>query len=127
MGKVFGSPDREHLYIGLPLDMDTAVCLNLPRFVERSNGIFGKSGTGKTFLTRLVLAGTVRSNTAVNLIFDTHSEYGWQAAKEGGSSAYVKGLKQFFGARVGNLPWTPTAPGAARSRWTLRCRFPTAR
>jgi uncharacterized protein len=100
VSNVFGKPDKEHLYIGLPLDMDTPVCLNLPRFVERSNGIFGKSGTGKTFLTRLVLAGTIHSNQAVNLIFDMHSEYGWQAAKEGGNSSYVKGLKQLFGSKV---------------------------
>ncbi|HWJ03499.1 MAG TPA: ATP-binding protein, partial [Verrucomicrobiae bacterium] len=100
VGNVFGHPDEEHLYVGLPLDMDTPVCLNLPRFVERSNGIFGKSGTGKTFLTRLVLAGTIHSNQAVNLIFDMHSEYGWQAAREGGSTSYVKGLKQLFGPKV---------------------------
>ena len=31
--------------------METKLCLNLEELVKRSNGIFGKSGTGKTFLT----------------------------------------------------------------------------
>ena len=33
------------------------VNLNLARFVERSSGVFGKSGTGKSFITRTILAG----------------------------------------------------------------------
>ncbi|MBK7838910.1 MAG: DUF87 domain-containing protein [Candidatus Obscuribacter sp.] len=35
--------------------METPVCVNLNRFIERSNGIFGKSGTGKSFLNRIFL------------------------------------------------------------------------
>jgi DNA helicase HerA-like ATPase len=74
------------------------VCLDLRRFVERSNGIFGKSGTGKSFLTRLILCGVIKANAAVNLIFDMHSEYGWSAKNEEGTE--VKGLSQLFGSRV---------------------------
>jgi len=66
--------------------------------VERSNGIFGKSGTGKSFLTRLILCGVIKANAAVNLIFDMHSEYGWSAKNEEGVE--VKGLSQLFGGRV---------------------------
>ena len=36
------------------------ITLNLERLVERSSGVFGKSGTGKTFLSRLLLAGIIR-------------------------------------------------------------------
>src|SRR6185295_1423306 len=82
---VFGSednPDKKLFNIGQPLDMDTPVCLDLDRFIERSNGIFGKSGTGKSFLTRLVLCGIIYKKAAVNLIFDMHNEYGWQARSE---------------------------------------------
>lgn len=98
---VFGREDsgRKFFNIGSPLDMDTPVCINLDRFVERSNGIFGKSGTGKTFLTRLMLAGIIKYDKAVNLIFDMHNEYGWDSRKEGGSE-FVKGLKQLFPERV---------------------------
>ncbi|MCX7592266.1 MAG: ATP-binding protein [Fischerella sp.] len=101
--RVFGwedDPQRKNFSIGKPLDMDVPVCLDLNRFVERSNGVFGKSGTGKSFLTRLLLAGTIRKNAAVNLIFDMHSEYGWEAVSEGKQFSTVKGLKQLFPSKV---------------------------
>ncbi len=97
--RVFGwedDPHRKNFSIGKPLDMDVPVCIDLNKFVERSNGVFGKSGTGKSFLTRLLLAGTIRKNAAVNLIFDMHSEYGWEAVSEGKNLSTVKGLKQLF-------------------------------
>jgi DNA helicase HerA-like ATPase len=72
----------------------------LNRFVERSNGVFGKSGTGKSFLTRLLLAGVIRKSAAVNLIFDMHSEYGWEAVAEGKEVNTVNGLKQLFPGQV---------------------------
>ena len=96
---VFGGEDDRHIWIGSPLDMEeTRVCLNLEEFVKRSNGVFGKSGSGKSFLTRILLAGILQRGTAVNLVFDMHSEYGWQGASESGYAP--KGLKQLFGARV---------------------------
>ncbi|HWQ13922.1 MAG TPA: DUF87 domain-containing protein [Roseiflexaceae bacterium] len=96
--RVFGGEDATHFEIGRPLDMDVPVCLDLARLVERSNGIFGKSGTGKSFLTRLLLCGTIRSGVAANLIFDMHSEYGHDATSEDGT--FVKGLRQLFGPQV---------------------------
>ena len=49
--KIFGRPDRTNFYVGSPLDMEhIPVCIDLKKFIERSNGIFGKSGTGKDFL-----------------------------------------------------------------------------
>ena len=102
VNRIFGeeSLGKKYFNIGTPLDMNSPVCLNLERFVERSNGIFGKTGTGKTFLTRLVLSGLVRNSQAANLIFDMHSEYGYRAIKEGGGESFVKGLKQLFGDKV---------------------------
>ncbi len=104
VSQIFGSEslDKKYFYLGMPLDMETPVCLNLDRFVERSNGIFGKTGTGKTFLTRLVLCGLVKQDKSVNFIFDMHSEYGWQATQEAGQGkgSFVKGLKQLFGNRI---------------------------
>jgi hypothetical protein len=100
---VFGwenDPHRCNFYIGQPLDMDVPVCIDLGRFVERSNGIFGKSGTGKSFLTRLLISGVIRREAAVNLMFDMHSEYGWAAVSEGKQFSMVKGLKQLFPSRV---------------------------
>ena len=95
---VFGSEDEGHFWIGNPLDMETKVCLDLGALVERSIGVFGKSGTGKTFLTRLLLVGMLQSDLASTLIFDMHSEYGWQGTSQGGG--FVKGLKQLFPSKV---------------------------
>ncbi|MFB6274618.1 MAG: helicase HerA domain-containing protein [Halothece sp.] len=100
---VFGwedDPTRKNFSVGQPLDMDVPVCVNLETFVERSNGIFGKSGTGKSFLTRLLLSGIIRQQAAVNLIFDMHSEYGWEAIQEGKGFNTVKGLRQLFPGQV---------------------------
>ncbi len=96
--RVFGEADGARFEIGRPLDMDVPVCIDLERLVERSNGIFGKSGTGKSFLARLLLCGSIHANVASNLIFDMHSEYGWDATTESGS--FVKGLRQLFGSDV---------------------------
>ena len=95
---VFGKEDEKRFWIGNPLDMETKLCLNLEEFVKRSNGIFGKSGTGKTFLTRIMLIGMLQKSKAVNLIFDMQNEYGNAGTKEG--SGTVKGLQQLFPAKV---------------------------
>ncbi len=100
VARIFGSEEKGERFfnIGKPLDMETYVCMNLDRFVERSNGIFGKTGTGKTFLTRLVLSGLIKNRRAVNVVFDMHSEYGWGGHKEGGT--FVPGLRNLFGGQV---------------------------
>ncbi len=91
--------DTHFFHIGEPLDMENVkITLSLERFVERSSAVFGKSGTGKTFLSRLLLAGIIQSDVAVNLIFDMHNEYGWAGTAE--HVASVKGLKQIFPGRV---------------------------
>lgn len=108
---IFGDeadPSRRYFHIGQPIDMTTPVCIDLEKFVERSNGIFGKTGTGKTFLTRLMLAGLVKHNKAVNLIFDMHSEYGLQARREGNHN-FVKGLKTLFNEKVAIVSLDPAS------------------
>jgi len=95
---VFGKEDEKRFWIGNPLDMETKLCLDMERLVERSSGVFGKSGTGKTFFTRQLLIGMLQKSKAVNLIFDMHSEYGWEGSSEQGLK--VKALKQLFPAKV---------------------------
>ncbi|MDW8327779.1 MAG: ATP-binding protein [Anaerolineales bacterium] len=96
VARIFGGEDETHWHIGEPLDMENIkVNLDLKRFVERSSGVFGKSGTGKSFITRTILAGIVRANVAVNLIFDMHNDYGWAVRDEHGRE--YKGLRQLFG------------------------------
>lgn len=96
---IFGEEDATHIYIGSPMDMeDTRVCLNLEELVKRSNGVFGKSGSGKSFLTRILLTAIAQRGLATHLIFDMHSEYGWQTTAEGGYAA--KGLRQILQSGV---------------------------
>ena len=99
METVFGKEDKQHFFIGNPLDMETRLCLNLEELVKRSNGIFGKSGTGKTFLTRILLIGMLQKSKATNLIFDMHNEYGWEGTSES-AGRKVKALKQLFPEKV---------------------------
>ncbi len=97
---VFGGEEQgKHFIIGRPRDMDIPVTINLERLVERSNGIFGRSGTGKSILARLLFCGLIKSQACVNLIFDMHSEYAHARRMEDGNVA--KGLADLFGrARV---------------------------
>ena len=96
---VFGQEDQRHFWIGNPLEMEHKLCLDLDELVKRSIGVFGKSGTGKTFLTRLLLVGILQRNQASVLIFDMHSEYGWQG-QDTDRNRNVKGLKQLFPSQV---------------------------
>ncbi len=99
---VFGSEDAVHFHVGAPLELEhTQINLDLKRLVERSVGVFGKSGTGKSFLTRVLLAGLIAKEIGVSLIFDMHNDYGWQITSENGYS--VKGLKQLFPSKVSIL------------------------
>ena len=105
IARIFGHETHEdgtlYFHMGAPLGMDDIpVCINLERFIERSNAVFGKTGTGKTFLTRLLLSGTIKNDRAVNLIFDMHSEYGLGARQEGKGKDFVKGLRELFPSKV---------------------------
>jgi DNA helicase HerA-like ATPase len=112
IAQIFGDEkdsSKRYFTIGNPLDMDASVCIDLEKLTERSNGIFGKTGTGKTFLTRLVLAGLIHHDKAVNIIFDMHSEYGLQARKEGNKESFVKGLKTLFPDKVAIFSLDPAS------------------
>ncbi|HUW09860.1 MAG TPA: ATP-binding protein [Anaerolineae bacterium] len=95
---VFGEEDKTHFAMGTPLTMDLPISLNMPRLMERSNGVFGQSGTGKSFLARLLLCGIIDRNVGVNLIFDMHNEYAFGRQSEDGK--WVKGLRHLFGPKV---------------------------
>ena len=108
---IFGSEQdisKVFFNMGNPLDMQAPVCIDLVKLSERSSGIFGKSGTGKTFLTRLVLAGLIKRQAATTLIFDMHNEYGLQARQES-NIKFVKGLKTLFPSKVAIFSLDPVA------------------
>jgi len=95
---VFGQESKQNFAMGTPLTMDIPLCLKLDRLVERSSGIFGQTGTGKSFLVRLLLCGIIQAEAAVNLIFDMHDEYAFGKRSEAGQ--WVKGLRHLFGSKV---------------------------
>lgn len=99
VNRVFGDEDGTHFNVGSPLELqETNINLNLKRLVERSVGVFGKSGTGKSFLTRVLMAGVINRDIGVSLIFDMHNDYGWEISDERGPK--VQGLKQLFPEKV---------------------------
>ena len=125
VARVFGEEDETHFYLGSPLEMDQVkVNLNLVRFVQRSSGVFGKSGTGKSFITRTLLAGIINSGSASCLIFDMHNDYGWAVKNETGSE--FKGLQQLFSSNQVNVitldPKTSLSRGG-RSDGTLHIPY----
>jgi hypothetical protein len=100
IGEIFGKTEAEgNFVIGYTREQNHPVCINLDRFVQRSAGVFGATGTGKSFLTRLALAGLIHHNTASVLVFDMHNEYGFDDTASDTHST-VTGLKTKFGAQV---------------------------
>lgn len=98
--QIFGKEEKlnKNFYIGYPPEMEIPLCINLDKFVQRSNAVFGKSGTGKSFLSRVLLSGILKKDAASVLVFDMHNEYGWQGTSEDSKS--IKGLRQLFGDKV---------------------------
>jgi uncharacterized protein len=100
IAEIFGDGDeKKNFVIGYTREQGHPVCLDLDKFVQRSSGVFGATGTGKSFLTRLVLAGLVQYNRASILVFDMHNEYGFDdVASDTGD--HVTGLKTKFSTRI---------------------------
>ncbi|MFM8322062.1 MAG: helicase HerA domain-containing protein [Chloroflexota bacterium] len=100
IGEIFGDSQKKgNFVIGYTREQGHPVCLNLEKFVQRSSGIFGATGTGKSFLTRIILAGLIHYDQASVLIFDMHNEYGLDdTASDTGRR--VIGLRSKFGGKV---------------------------
>src|SRR4030043_366771 len=100
IAEIFGKlEDEGNFVIGYTREQQHPVCINLDKFVQRSAGVFGATGTGKSFLTRLMLAGLIHYNTASVLVFDMHNEYGFDDTASD-THPTVVGLKRKFGTRV---------------------------
>jgi hypothetical protein len=100
IAEIFGKQEAEgNFVIGYTREQGHPVCLNLDHFVQRSSGVFGATGTGKSFLTRLILAGLVHYNKASVLVFDMHNEYGFDDTASD-TRQRVTGLKTKFASRV---------------------------
>jgi DNA helicase HerA-like ATPase len=100
IAEIFGEVEKGgNFVIGYTREQAHPVCLNLDKFVQRSSGVFGATGSGKSFLTRLVLAGMIQYNRSSVLVFDMHNEYGFDdTASDTGER--VIGLKSKFPSRL---------------------------
>ncbi len=100
IAQIFGAPGEEgNFVVGTTREQDLAVCVNLKKMIQRSAGIFGATGSGKSFLTRIVLAGLIHHDLASTLIFDMHNEYGWDDTASD-TNQKVSGLRNKFGTKV---------------------------
>ena len=100
IAEIFGDEKKKgNFVIGYTREQGHPVVINMEKFVQRSSGVFGATGTGKSFLTRLILAGLIQYNAASVLIFDMHNEYGFDdTASDTGK--HVIGLKSKFSSKV---------------------------
>ncbi len=100
IAEVFGKPENKgNFVIGHTREQGHPVCLNLEKFVQRSAGVFGATGTGKSFLTRILLAGLIHADKTSLLVFDMHNEYGYDdVASDTGTP--VIGLQTKFRSKV---------------------------
>ena len=100
IAEIFGKPEEKgNFIIGYTREQGHPVALNLDKFVQRSVGVFGATGTGKSFLTRLVLAGLIHYNKASVLVLDMHNEYAYDDTSSD-TNQRVIGLKTKFATRV---------------------------
>ncbi|NLG96239.1 MAG: ATP-binding protein [Chloroflexi bacterium] len=100
VAEIFGDPKkRGNFVIGYTREQNHPVCIDLDKFVQRSSGIFGATGTGKSFLTRIILAGLIQHDRASVLIFDMHNEYGPDDTASD-TNQKVPGLRSKFPGKV---------------------------
>ena len=97
---IFGKVEKKsNFVIGFTREQEHPVCLNLDKFVQRSAGVFGATGTGKSFFTRILLAGMIRYDQASLLVFDMHNEYGLDDTASDTGEA-ITGLRTKFPGQV---------------------------
>ncbi|TLZ70323.1 MAG: DUF87 domain-containing protein [Methanobacteriota archaeon] len=71
------------------------VQLDMGQLVEKPFAIFGRTGTGKSILNKLVCVGILARSVGSVLIFDMHGEYGIHSQTDS-----TEGLKFFFPGKV---------------------------
>jgi hypothetical protein len=97
VAEIFGRKETPgNFVIGHTLEQGHPICINLDKFVQRSSGIFGTTGSGKSFLTRMILAGLINYNKSSVLIFDMHNEYGLDDTASDTNQG-IPGLQPKFG------------------------------
>ena len=71
------------------------VHLDMEKLVEKPFAIFGRTGTGKSILNKLVCTAILSRDVGSVLVFDMHGEYGVYSKTDG-----TEGLKYYFPGKV---------------------------
>ncbi len=100
VAQIFGEDGKNMFVVGHTIEQGYPIRLDLEKFVKRSSGIFGATGTGKSFLTRMVLAGLMKEDVASALVFDMHNEYAFDSQDSDKDGSRVYGLRSMFGSKV---------------------------
>ncbi len=90
-------PGKASFFIGTPLTSDERLYIDLEKLSMRNTGLFGITGSGKSFLARIVFAGLIKKHIASILIFDMHNEHGKFTESENGK---MESLASLFPDRV---------------------------
>src|SRR5512141_2214342 len=100
IAEIFGKEgEGGNFVVGQTREQNHPVCIDLEKLVQRSAGVFGATGTGKSFLTRVVLAGLIHHDKASVLVLDMHNEDGYDdTASDTGQ--VVPGLRSKFASRL---------------------------
>jgi hypothetical protein len=88
---------------GFPIPLDFA------RLVEKPFGLFGRTGVGKSILSKILCSGILSRGTASLLLFDMHQEYGVFSRTD-----HSPGLKYFFPEKVEMFTLDPEENPEAR-------------
>lgn len=102
---IFKAPAESAFVIGHTLEQKHPINLDLRKLVKRSMGIFGATGTGKSFLTRMVLAGVMSlkdqgdEKSPATIVFDMHNEYAFDVPDPDGTGQ-TRGLSYLFGSKL---------------------------
>lgn len=99
VAEIFGEPSERNFVLGYTREQGHPIPIDLEKFVQRSAGIFGATGTGKSFLTRMILAGLINYDQASVLVFDMHNEYGYDDIASDTRQPVI-GLRTKFPAKV---------------------------
>ncbi len=71
------------------------VHVDMEKLVEKPFAIFGRTGTGKSILNKLVCTAILSKDAGSVLVFDMHAEYGVYSKTDG-----TEGLKYYFPSKV---------------------------
>jgi DNA helicase HerA-like ATPase len=103
-------PGKASFFIGTPLTSDERLYIDLEKLSMRNTGLFGITGSGKSFLARIIFAGLIEKQIASILIFDMHNEHGKFTESESGK---IESLASLFQDKVSIYDVSPENKSAA--------------